>query len=886
MKTDFIVTGMSCAACVSRVEKAAKSVAGVMNVTVNLVTGDLRVEGDFDVQKIIKAVNGAGYGARVRSEKDNSGDAQKKERKAGVKDRVIRLMISASVLVFLFIEAMCYNMDMSLFKGSSPREAALISGIIQAVLSLEIILVNYKIFVSGFKGLIKLSPNMDSLVATGVAASFCYSLVLLIICILSEDPSLRPVYYFESSGMILTFMGIGKLLEALAKGKAANSVSALRNLVPDSCTVIADGIETVVKTSAVRTGQTVLIRPGERIALDGEIISGSTELDESAVTGESVPVFKKPGDQVISGTVNITGVVKARVISAAGETTVDRMAELVRQISSTKAPIAKTADKVAAVFVPAVMLIALAVFAIWLIAGKDLGFSLERAVSVLVVSCPCALGLATPVAIICGSAASAKRGVLFKTSESLEVCGRVKTVIFDKTGTITQGRMYVEKAEPANGFDEKDLISTAALCEEGGTHPIAAAIVSCAKEKYGFIEGSVSGDRRFIPGEGAKLVFDDGTEAFCGKAAFIPVSSDFGNDTISDFAGSVVYVSKGNAFLGRVYLSDKLSPGAGECMTKLHAKRISTVMLTGDNVRAAAAVSALVGIDDYKAGLLPHEKSEAVTAITDGGSVRTAMVGDGINDAPALTAASVGIAIGRGTDVAMEAADVVVTGSSLTQISGAVFIAERTLAVIYENLFWAFGYNIIGIPLAAGLFSLINSSLLLTPAFSSVAMSVSSVLVVTNSLRLLAMGNKCFGKLEKSQKTSVNTPGESCSCLTENSECDTMKTEENACRSACDDDGSLCGINDNLSAAGDTVDERSEGVSKMIRTTVEVKGMMCHNCERHVNKAVQEAFDVVSVESSLEKNETVIISASKLDEERLLGVIREEGYEPGRIVAE
>ncbi|MBO4261237.1 MAG: heavy metal translocating P-type ATPase [Clostridia bacterium] len=860
MKKDFVISGMSCAACVARVEKAARSANGVNNVTVNLLTGDMRVEGDFDASEIIAKVKESGYGARLRIDSDKTKDKLKDERKKDIKGRVARLIASASILVVLFTVSMSYSMKMPMFEDVYPKTVSTVSGIIQAVLSLAVILVNYRIFVSGFKGIVKLSPNMDSLVATGVAASFGYSLAVLISVIASNDSLYRPDYYFESSAMILTFMGIGKLLEAAAKGRATDAVSALKQLVPDSCTVLFDGSETVVPTKDVNLGDIIVIKPGDRVALDCDIISGVSEIDESAVTGESVPVFKKAGDKAVSGTVNITGVITAKVTAVSGETTVDRMAELVREIASTKAPIAKIADKVAGIFVPAVMAVSLAVFIIWMIAGRELAFSLSRAVSVLVVSCPCALGLATPVAIICGSAAAAKRGVLFKSSEALEICGRVKTVMFDKTGTITQGNMRVFAAHPAEGVSAEELVKAAALCELGGTHPIAAAITSYAKERYGLNDDLGSLEREFIPGKGATVKLPDGSNLYCGKPGFLPVKVPAAKN--EGFSGSVVYVSSDEKYLGDIMISDVLSASAKECMDELHRITVSTVMLTGDNETAANSIAAEVGIDEYRAGLLPSEKAGIISEIQKETNSKVAMVGDGINDAPALTAADAGIAIGRGTDIAIESADVVITGTSLRQVSGTMIISRKTLRIIYENLFWAFGYNIIGIPLAAGLFSLINESFVLSPAFAAVAMSVSSILVVTNSLRLLAYGNKAFGKLENM----------STCCSISGSVCDIMDSGKNI----DGDEYRQCII-----PATSAPEEK-----KMVTTRIKVKGMMCHNCERHVNNAVKGAFDVVSCESSFENEETIIVSAEKLDGDKLREVIKEEGYETGDIVTE
>ncbi len=841
---DFNVSGMSCAACVAHVEKAARSVEGAGEVVVNLLTGSMRVTGDFDENEIIKAVDGAGYKAAVAGA--GSGDNKKNtasvaaeeaaKRKADVKDRIVRLVISAVFLALIFYLSMGYSMNMFPLP-EALRTNAVAVGIIEEIIALAVIFVNAGIFKSGLKGLVKLKPNMDSLVALGTVASFGYSFSVLLITALKGDPTAHPDYYFESAVMILTFIGAGKLLEAVAKGKASDAVTALTELAPDDCTVVRNGEEIKVKTADVAVSEIISVKPGDRIPLDCEIVSGETEIDESPVTGESVPVYRKAGDKAICGTVNVSGAFLARVTSASGETTVDKMAQAVREIAATKAPVSRAADKVAAVFVPVVVGIAAVTFAAWLIGGQAVGFALARAVSVLVVSCPCALGLATPVAIICGSAAAARNGVLFKTSEAIEKLAKVKTVIFDKTGTLTEGKMNVAGVETTNGVDESRLVTAAASAEQGSTHPIAEAIVNYAKTRFGdeFVKKTEGGVFTSVPGKGVVFKNADGFEVRCGNADFIGVAGG----TDDGFCGSVVYVEENGEYLGRLYLEDTLRADAGECVAKLQKRGLKAFMLTGDNENAARYVADKIGLDGYRAKLLPAGKTDAIKELS--AEAKTAMVGDGINDAPALTQADVGIAVGCGTDIAIEAADVVITGRSLVQVSGAARRARKTLTVIYENLFWAFGYNIIGIPLAAGVFGLINGTYL-DPSFSALAMSISSVLVVTNALRLLLIGGMYFKK-SGGQETVPEAEKACDSCVI-------TETEEN----------------------------------KMVETTIEVSGMMCGNCERHVNNAVKGAFEVESVISDRNNNKTVILSKEPLDEAKLRAAIEEEGYKTGKIL--
>ena len=853
-KCDFNVTGMSCAACVAHVEKAARSVKGTDGVVVNLLTGGMRVTGDFDEKEIIKAVEGAGYKAEVAGAATGSNSSggktaakstkvtaaeEAERRRADVKDRIVRLSVSAVFLVLIFYVSMSYSMNMFPLPDALRTNAVAV-GIIEEIVALAVIFVNAGIFKTGLKRLLKLRPNMDSLVALGTVSSFGYSFAVLLITALRGDAAAHPDFYFESAVMILTFIGAGKLLEAVAKGKASDAVTALTELAPDDCTVVRNGEEIKVKTADVAVSEIISVKPGDRVPLDCEIVSGETEIDESPVTGESVPVYRKAGDKAICGTVNITGAFFARVTNASGETTVDKMAQAVREISATKAPVSRVADKVAAVFVPAVVAIATVTFAAWMIGGQTVGFALARAVSVLVVSCPCALGLATPVAIICGSAAAARNGVLFKTSEAIEKLAKVRTVIFDKTGTLTEGKMAVAGVDVSAGSDERELVLAAASAEQGSTHPIAAAIVEYAKARFGdgFVKTDACGVFTSVPGKGVVLKLPDGGEVRCGNADFVTGAGAHAR-TEDSFHGSEVFVEKNGKYLGRILLEDSLRADAAECVQNLKKRGCKTYMLTGDNENAARYVAEKTGLDGYRAKLLPAGKTGAIKELSQ--EAKTAMVGDGINDAPALTQADTGIAIGCGTDIAIEAADVVITGRSLVQVSGAVRLARKTLIVIYENLFWAFGYNIIGIPLAAGVFGLINGTYL-DPSFSALAMSVSSVLVVTNALRLLLIGGKYF----KSNRRPETVTDENAVC-------------ENGCAI-----------------------QKEENI--MVETTVEVTGMMCGNCERHVNNAVKGAFEVESVVSDHENNRTVIVSKNPLDEEKLRAVIEEEGYKAGKIL--
>ncbi len=699
MKQKFIVTGMSCAACSARVEKAVKPLAE--NVSVNLLAGTMLAEYDCDTQDIIDAVKKAGYGCEpFRLRKADNSDEIKEMKK--------RLILSAVFLVFLMYISMSHMLGYSLpWRLDEHR----INGICQLILVIPILIINYRFFTSGFKSLFKLSPNMDSLIAVGSGASFIYSLVSLIFF---EDQH----FYFESAGMILTLITFGKLLETISKGKTKTAVNSLIDLVPEKSIILKNGEEQEIESALIQEGDEVVIKPGMRIAVDGEIISGAGSVDQSTVTGESVPVDLTVGDTVLSGTVNTNGNFVFRATQVGDESTLARIIALVEDASSSKAPAQRLADKIAAVFVPVVMLISLITFIVWLLIGKGFEFAFTTAISVLVISCPCALGLATPCAIMIGTGKGAENGILFKDATALENLGKCNTVVFDKTGTVTKGEMKVTDVTDESYLD---IIYTV---ENVSQHPLSVALcnycrkngaklLNIEKSEYVIGEGIIAAiDGRTYKAGNAKLTgFADNEFSFSGKTPIIFTCND--------------------EYLCTVAVADTIKDDAKEAIAEISA---DTIMITGDNELTAYAITQEAGIKDFIAGALPDDKEKKIKELIDNGKI-VAMVGDGINDSPALTRADVGIAIGAGSDIAIESADVVLVSNRLKDVSTAIRLSKKVLKNIRENLFWAFFYNCLGIPLAAGCFYAVLGWTL-NPMIAAAAMSLSSVTVVTNALRL------------------------------------------------------------------------------------------------------------------------------------------------------
>lgn len=726
---EYDVGGMGCAACSARVEKAVLEVAGVSSCSVSLLTNSMLVEGTASDDAIVSAVENAGYTAckrktkRKASEDDSLAD---KETPVLLK----RLIASFVVLIFLMYLSMghvMWNFPLPLFLQNNP---ALI-GTLQMILSAIVIGINHKFFTNGFKGLIHRAPNMDTLVALGSSASFVYSFYVLILMFVSKN-SVHYLHdlYFESAAMILALITLGKMLEARSKGKTTNALKSLMNLAPKTTTVIRDGEEVKISVDDVKKGDIFVVRPGESIPVDGIIIEGNSALDESALTGESVPVDKSVGDIVSAATINQSGFIKCEATRVGEDTTLSQIIKLVREASATKAPIAKIADKVSGIFVPVVMAIALLVFVVWMILGKSVGFSLTRAISVLVISCPCALGLATPVAIMVGNGKGAKNGILFKTASSLEMAARTQIVALDKTGTITKG-----EPEVTDIIGEENLLQIAYSLEKKSEHPLAKAIV-----KYGEENGiSALETTDFVIFAGGGLKASLGEETICGGNAdyvkkYVDISAEFLEkaNKIASEGKTPIFFAKGKQVLGIIAVADKIKTDSAKAIEELKRMGIRTVMLTGDNKLSAETIAKQVGIEEVFAELKPEQKEKAIVNLQKEGKV--AMVGDGINDAPSLTRADIGIAIGAGTDVAIDAADIVLVNSNVSDVGAAIRLSRATLKIIRENLFWAFIYNVICIPVAAGAF--VWAGLTLNPMIGAAAMSLSSFCVVTNALRL------------------------------------------------------------------------------------------------------------------------------------------------------
>lgn len=726
---EYDVGGMGCAACSARVEKAVLEVAGVSSCSVSLLTNSMIVEGSASDDAIVSAVENAGYTAckrktkRKASEDDSLAD---KETPVLLK----RLIASFVVLIFLMYLSMghvMWNFSLPLFLQNNP---ALI-GTLQMILSAIVIGINHKFFTNGFKGLIHRAPNMDTLVAMGSSASFVYSFYVLILMFVSKNSAhyLHDLY-FESAAMILALITLGKMLEARSKGKTTNALKSLMNLAPKTTTVIRDGAEVKISVDDVKKGDIFVVRPGESIPVDGIVIEGNSALDESALTGESVPVDKSVGDIVSAATINQSGFIKCEATRVGEDTTLSQIIKLVREASATKAPIAKIADKVSGIFVPVVMVIALLVFVVWMILGKNVGFSLTRAISVLVISCPCALGLATPVAIMVGNGKGAKNGILFKTASSLEMAARTQIVALDKTGTITKG-----EPEVTDIIGEENLLQIAYSLEKKSEHPLAKAIVKYGEENG--ISALETTDFVIFAGGGLKASLEE--ETICGGNAdyvkkYVDISAEFLEkaNKIASEGKTPIFFAKGKQVLGIIAVADKIKTDSAKAIEELKRMGIRTVMLTGDNKLSAETIAKQVGIEEVFAELKPEQKEKAIVNLQKEGKV--AMVGDGINDAPSLTRADIGIAIGAGTDVAIDAADIVLVNSNVSDVGAAIRLSRATLKIIRENLFWAFIYNVICIPVAAGAF--VWAGLTLNPMIGAAAMSLSSFCVVTNALRL------------------------------------------------------------------------------------------------------------------------------------------------------
>ena len=851
----YTVTGMSCAACSARVEKAVSKVDGVTSCSVSLLTNSMGVEGSATDAQIVEAVEQAGYGASPKgtateSENDKANNSLEQLKAAQdalvdretpkLRNRLIASLIFLVVLMYFSMGHMMWGWPLpEFFNGNHVA-----MGLLQLLLTVAVMVINQKFFISGFKGLIHGAPNMDTLVALGSAASFGYSVYALFAMTAAQVNgdmdavmSYMHEFYFESAAMILALITVGKMLEAHSKGKTTDALKSLMQLAPKTATVVRDGVEQEISVDAVKKGDIFVVRPGENIPVDGEIIDGTTAVNESALTGESIPVDKQPKDAVSAATVNQSGFIKCRATRVGEDTTLSQIIQMVSDAAATKAPIAKIADRVSGVFVPAVITIAIITIIAWLIAGETVGFALARGISVLVISCPCALGLATPVAIMVGNGKGAKSGILFKTAASLEATGRTQIVALDKTGTITSGEPKVTDIVPDETFFEETgnhagaLLAIAASVEAKSEHPLAKAIMERAKTDE--IAVTEVTDFSAVVGNGltailAGKMIKAGNLAFVSK--FVEVSDDMRAKAVkfSKEGKTPLFFAADDRLCGIIAVADTIKEDSPEAVRQLKNMGIRVVMLTGDNEQTAGAIGKQAGVDEVIAGVLPDGKEAVIRKLKKQG--RVAMVGDGINDAPALTRADMGIAIGAGSDVAIDAADVVLMKSRLIDVPAAVRLSRATLTNIHENLFWAFFYNVIGIPLAAGLwYPLLGWKL--NPMFGAAAMSLSSFCVVTNALRL----NLC--RVYDSKHDRKATPDRK-----------------------------------------NKTDKLNESEEKSMTKTMNIEGMMCCHCEARVKKAL-EALDAVSEAAvSHESGTAVVTLSSDISDEKLKETVEAEDY--------
>ncbi len=827
----FDVTGMSCAACSARVEKAVKEVPGVTECTVSLLTNSLSVNGSADEGAIIAAVERAGYGASAKGANKAAQEEELKDKSTPQLKR--RLIWSVGFLMILMYFSMGHMMwGWPLPKFYNGNHVAM--GLTQLLLTVIIMVINQRFFISGFKGFIHRAPNMDTLVSLGAAAAFVYSTYALFAMTDAQVKGNEELvmhymmeFYFESAAMILTLITVGKTLEARSKGKTTDALRSLIRLAPQTAMLIKDGKEVMVPIEQVQKGDIFAVRPGENIPVDGVVEEGSSAVNEAALTGESIPVDKNVGDSVSAATSNISGYIRCRATRVGEDTTLSQIIAMVSDAAATKAPIAKVADKVSGVFVPVVMAIAAVTTAVWLLLGREVGFALARGISVLVISCPCALGLATPVAIMVGNGVGAKNGILFKTAASLEETGRVQVVALDKTGTITKGEPRVTDILPGPGVAEDQLLGLAAALEAKSEHPLARAVMTKAEED-GINVADVA-DFRILPGNGLKCTIGDkkllgGSMSFISGLVSVPEDMMRQAERLADEGKTPLMFGLGDKLLGIIAVADVIKEDSTEAVKELRNMGIRVVMLTGDNKKTAEAIGGQAGVDEVIAGVLPDGKEAVIRGLMKQGKV--AMVGDGINDAPALTRADTGIAIGAGTDVAIDAADVVLMKSSIMDVAGAIRLSRATLRNIHENLFWAFFYNTIGIPVAAG--ALIPLGITLNPMLGAAAMSLSSFCVVTNALRLNLVNIRDARHDHKTKPAkAVHGPTEK---------------------------------------EGHTV-------------TLKIRGMMCGHCEAAVRKALEAIPGVASAAADHEKSIAVVDLAVPVDEAAFKKAIEDEGYE-------
>ena len=835
----YSITGMSCAACSARVEKAVSAVPGVTSCAVNLLTNSMGVEGTASEADIIRAVTDAGYGASRKGAPAAAAadaDALADRETPALKRRLIASLVFLVVLMYFSMGHMMWGWPLPRFFDGNH----VAMGVVQMLLAGVIMVINQRFFVSGFRSVLHGAPNMDTLVAMGSGVSFLWSVyVLLVMTRAQADGDAEAVmrcmmdFYFESAGMILTLITVGKLLEARSKGRTTDALKSLMNLAPQTAVLLRGGEEVEVPIGQVAAGDIFVVRPGESIPVDGVVTDGVSAVNESALTGESIPADKAPGDAVSAATVNQSGFLTCRATRVGQDTTLSQIIRMVSDAAATKAPIAKLADRVSGVFVPAVIGIAAVTLIVWLLVGQTAGYALARAISVLVISCPCALGLATPVAIMVGSGLGARNGILFKTAVSLEQAGKVKLVALDKTGTITSGDPQVTDVRPAEGVSEAELLSVACAAEKKSEHPLARAIVRYAEERS--VEAGEASEFRALPGSGLTAVVD-GAAVTAGNLRCIEAAADLSPavradaERLASEGKTPLFFARDGKLLGVIAVADVLKEDSVRAIGELRNMGLRVVMLTGDNRRTADAIGAQAGVDDVIAGVLPDGKEAVIRRLRELGPV--AMVGDGINDAPALTAADIGIAIGAGTDVAIDAADVVLMNSRVADVPAAIRLSRAALRNIRENLFWAFFYNAVGIPLAAGVFiSVLGWQL--NPMFGAAAMSLSSFCVVTNALRL-----NLFKVHSSRGDRPVKHPVDSLGAL----------------------------------AAGQTKEE------PVMEKTMNIEGMMCMHCEARVKKALEAVEGVAAAAVSHESGTAVVTLSADVADDVLTKAVEEQDY--------
>ena len=881
----YTVTGMSCAACSSRVEKAVSKVPGVTACSVSLLTNSMGVEGDVPPETVIHAVEDAGYGASLKGQgtaaqaqsASEAEDALKDRETPVLKHRLIASLGFLAVLMYMSMGHMMWGWPLPHFMDGNH----VAMGLLQLLLAGIIMVINQKFFISGFKGLLHRAPNMDTLVALGSGASFIYSTYALFAMtdaqLKGNDTAVMSYmheFYFESAAMILALITVGKMLEARSKGKTTDALKGLMKLAPKTAVIIRDGVETKVPIEEVKKGDVFVVRPGENIPVDGVVLEGASAVNEAALTGESIPVDKAQGDPVSAATVNQSGYLRCEATRVGEDTSLSQIIRMVSDAAATKAPIAKIADRVSGVFVPAVITIAVVTTIVWLLAGQTFGFALARGISVLVISCPCALGLATPVAIMVGNGMGAKNGILFKTAVSLEETGKMDIVALDKTGTITSGEPRVTDVIPSGGVTEKELVSLALSLEKKSEHPLAKAVLLYAKEQQ--IDAPEAADFQALPGNGLSGTLDGaslagGSFSYISGHTTVSAQEQASFERLASEGKTPLCFMKNGRLAGMIAVADVIKEDSPQAVKELQNMGIRVVMLTGDNERTARAIGAQAGVDEVIAGVLPDGKESVIRSLKEQGKV--AMVGDGINDAPALTRADIGIAIGAGTDIAIDAADVVLMKSRLSDVPAAIRLSRATLRNIHENLFWAFFYNVVGIPLAAGLWYPIFGWKL-NPMFGAAAMSLSSFCVVTNALRLNLFKMHDASKdhpMRKRAEKAANKGGEKA----ENAGAVRMGAEDT--RSI----GQTANGNETVSKEMKKSENQKNNINMegiTMTKTMNIEGMMCGHCEARVKKALEALAGVESAEVSHEKGTAVVSMSADVADDTLKEAVEAQDY--------